>query len=160
MYFCPLNYQILMATIIRRATKEDCPRIMELIHELADYEKSPQEVNVSLNHFEESGFGTSPVWWAFVAEINGVVCGFALYYVRYSTWKGQRMYLEDFYITPEKRRQGIGALLFEKLIAEAKGKNFSGMNWQALEWNELAFSFYRKYNAHFDPAWVNCSIEL
>jgi len=149
-----------MSITIRRASKEDCPRIMELIHELAEYEKSPQEVNVTASHFEESGFGSSPVWWAFVAEIDGIIYGFALYYVRYSTWKGQCMYLEDFYITPEKRRQGIGSLLFERLITEAKEKKFSGMIWQALEWNELAFNFYRKYNAHFDPAWVNCSLEF
>jgi GNAT superfamily N-acetyltransferase len=131
---------------------------MELIHELADYEKRPEEVTVSLSHFEESGFGPSPVWWAFVAEIDGIIYGFALYYIRYSTWKGQGMYLEDFYIVPEKRRQGIGTLLFEQLMMEAKERNFSGINWQALEWNELALGFYRKYNANFDTEWVNCSI--
>ena len=150
-----------METIIRRATKEDCPRIIELIRELADYEKMPEEVNVSLSHFEESAFGINPVCWAFVAEIDDVIYGFALYYIRYSTWKGQRMYLEDIYVVPEKRRQGIGKLLFEQLIIEAKARNFSGINWQALNWNELALGFYRKYyKANFDPTWVNCSIEV
>ena len=81
---------------IRRATKEDCPRLLELVHELAVFEKAPDEVTVSLKHFEESGFGEKPVWWAFVAaspspsEGGEIVHGFALYYVRYSTWKGQR----------------------------------------------------------------------
>src|SRR5688572_2293142 len=84
-----------MSTNIRRAVKEDCPRLLELIHELALYEKAPEEVTVTFDHFVESGFGSQPVWWAFVAEVEGRVEGFALYYVRYSTWKGQRLYLED-----------------------------------------------------------------
>ena len=88
---------------IRKATKEDCARILELVKELAAYEKAPKEVTVSLEHFEESGFGRKPVWWAFVAEVNGKVEGFALYYIRFSTWKGQRMYLEDLYVTGEMR---------------------------------------------------------
>ncbi|MCL2097729.1 MAG: GNAT family N-acetyltransferase [Bacteroidales bacterium] len=149
-----------MATIIRRATKEDCPRIMDLIHELADYEKRPEEVDASLSHFEESCFGPHPVCWAFVAEIDSIIYGFALYYIRYSTWKGQRMYLEDIYVVPEKRRQGVGKLLFEQLIIEAEERKFSGMNWQVLDWNELALGFYRKYKTNFDPVWVNCSIEF
>ena len=146
--------------IIRKAESHDCPRLLELIKELALYEKAPNEVTVSLAHFIESGFGANPVWWGFVAEKNNVVCGFALYYIRYSTWKGQRMYLEDFYVVPEMRREGIGALLFEKLIEEGKQKNLAGMVWQALEWNETALNFYRKYKASFDNEWVNCAIDF
>src|SRR5437868_4589397 len=86
------------AVIIRRGIKADCKRLMELIHQLAVYEKAPEEMTVTQEHFEESGFGGKPVWWAFVAEVNGKVEGFALYYIRYSTWKGQRMYLEDFLV--------------------------------------------------------------
>lgn len=74
-----------MEILIRRAERKDCARLLELIQELADYEKAPQKVTVTLSHFEESGFGPNPVWWAFVAEINGRVEGFALYYIRYST---------------------------------------------------------------------------
>ena len=81
--------------IIRRAIEADCPSILELVKELAVYEKAPNEVTVSLDHFIESGFGENPVWWAFVAELDNAVIGFALYYIRFSTWKGQRMYLED-----------------------------------------------------------------
>lgn len=147
-----------METIIRKALRTDCARMMELIHELAVYEKAPDEVTVSLSHFEESGFGANPVWWAFVAEVQGVVIGMALYYVRYSTWKGQRMYLEDILVTEEMRGKKIGSLLFDALITEAKEKGFNGMNWQVLEWNEPAINFYKKYNANFDPEWVNCSI--
>ena len=143
---------------IRKAVRKDCARMMELIQELATYEKAPDEVTVSLTHFEESGFGPNPVWWAFVAEAQGVVVGMALYYVRYSTWKGQRMYLEDILVTEDMRGQKIGSLLFDALIVEAKEKGFNGMNWQVLDWNEPAINFYKKYNANFDPEWVNCSI--
>lgn len=143
---------------IRKAVREDCVRMMELIQELAIYEKAPDEVTVSLAHFEESGFGANPVWWAFVAEVEGVVVGMALYYVRYSTWKGQRMYLEDILVTEAMRGQKIGSHLFDALIIEAKEKGFNGMNWQVLDWNEPAINFYKKYNANFDPEWVNCSI--
>ena len=143
---------------IRKAVRKDCVRMMELIQELAIYEKAPDEVTVSLKHFEESGFGANPVWWAFVAEAQGVVVGMALYYVRYSTWKGQRMYLEDILVTEDMRGQKIGSLLMDALIVEAKEKGFNGMNWQVLDWNEPAINFYKKYNANFDPEWVNCSI--
>ena len=145
---------------IRKAVRKDCLRMMELIQELATYEKAPDEVTVSLSHFEESGFGQNPFWWAFVAEVNGVVVGMALYYVRYSTWKGQRMYLEDLLVTEEMRGKKIGSLLFDALIQEAKDKKFIGMNWQVLDWNEPAINFYKKYNANFDPEWLNCSISF
>ena len=143
---------------IRKAVRKDCVRMMELIQELATYEKAPDEVTVSLTHFEESGFGANPVWWAFVAEAQGVVVGMALYYVRYSTWKGQRIYLEDILVTEDMRGQKIGSLLFDALIVEAKEKGFNGINWQVLDWNEPAINFYKKYNANFDPEWMNCSI--
>ncbi len=143
---------------IRKAIRKDCARMMELIQELATYEKAPNEVTVSLTHFEESGFGANPVWWAFVAEAQGVVIGMALYYIRYSTWKGQRMYLEDILVTEDMRGQKIGSQLMDALIVEAKEKGFNGMNWQVLEWNDPAINFYKKYNANFDPEWVNCSI--
>ena len=147
-----------MGIVIRRAVKEDCPRLLELINELAVYEKAPDEVTVTLDHFKESGFGKMPVWWAFVAEENGIVHGFALYYIRYSTWKGQAMYLEDILVTEAMRGKKIGKLLFERLIEEARDKKFNRIIWQVLEWNEPAINFYKKYNSEFDKEWINCSI--
>ena len=150
-----------MDIIIRKAEKKDCERLMELIYELAVYEKAPYEVSASLAHFEESGFGKNPVWWAFVAELDGVVEGFALYYIRYSTWKGQRMYLEDFLVNDVMRGRGIGKLLFDKLIEEAREKNFNGLVWQVLDWNEPAINFYKKYKGvEINSGWLNCSINF
>jgi GNAT superfamily N-acetyltransferase len=149
-----------METTIRAAVKEDCSAMMELIKELALYEKAPQEVTVSFEHFVESGFGPNPVWWAFVAEQEGKVIGFALYYIRYSTWKGQRLYLEDLLVTEALRGKGIGSLLFDRLIEECRLKKYSGMVWQVLDWNEPAINFYKKYNANLDPEWVNGSLSF
>jgi len=145
---------------IRRARKEDCPRLLELIQELALYERAPQEVTVSLEHFTQSGFGDQPIWWAFVAEEHGSIHGFALYYVRYSTWKGQMMYLEDILVTEKSRGKGIGKMLFDQLIAEARERSFKRIVWQVLDWNEPAINFYKKYQADFDPEWWNGSIDL
>jgi GNAT superfamily N-acetyltransferase len=145
---------------IRRAKKEDCPRLLELVNELAEYERAPQEVTVNAEHFIESGFGPNPVWWAFVAEVTGQIEGFALYYIRYSTWKGQAMYLEDILVTEAMRGKGLGKLLFEKLIEVAKEKGWKRIAWQVLDWNEPAINFYKKYNASFDAGWVNCAINV
>lgn len=146
--------------IIRRARKNDCPQILKLIRELAAYEKAPKEVTISLDHLIDSGFGQNPVWWGFVAETKGIVCGIAIYYIRFSTWKGQRMYLEDIYVTDEMRGQGIGKLLFDQLIIETREKGYNGMVWQVLEWNKPAIDFYKKYHADFDPGWINCSLTI
>jgi GNAT superfamily N-acetyltransferase len=152
---------IKMTTQIRKAEKKDCLRMMELVQELADYEKAPDEVTVAFDHFVESGFGENPVWWAFVAEVNGTVEGFALYYIRYSTWKGQRMYLEDLLVTEKLRGLGIGKLLFDELFKECAAKGFTGMAWQVLDWNEQAINFYKKLpNVKLDGEWVNCSVEV
>ncbi|MDQ6762575.1 MAG: GNAT family N-acetyltransferase [Bacteroidota bacterium] len=150
-----------MEIIIRKAEKEDCKRMMELVHELAVFERAPKEVTVQFDHFVESGCGEKPVWWAFVAEVDGVVEGFGLYYIRYSTWKGQRMYLEDFIVNEKLRGHGVGTLIFDRLIEEAKEKKFSGIVWQVLDWNATAINFYNKYEGvEIDSGWLNCSYNL
>jgi GNAT superfamily N-acetyltransferase len=142
---------------VRRARRE----------ELAAYERAPEQVTVTDSHFEESGFGTKPVWWAFVATVpeadaphGECILGFALYYIRYSTWKGPTMYLEDLLVTEKARGMGIGFRLFKQLEAEARENRFNRISWQVLEWNEPAIRFYKKLNAHFDPEWINCSLEI
>lgn len=146
---------------LRKAERKDCKRLMELIYQLAVYEKAPEEITITQEHFEESGFGEKPVWWGFVAEVNGAVEGFALYYIRYSTWKGQRMYLEDFVVNESFRGHGLGKLLFNELIEEAKRKKFSGIVWQVLDWNAPAINFYKKYEGvNFESGWLNCSLSL
>lgn len=147
-----------MNITIREAVQSDCLRLLELIHELAVYEKAPDEVTVTLREFEEAGFGDKPVWKAFVAEVDGRVEGFGLYYVRYSTWKGCRMYLEDLLVTEAMRGKGLGKLIFDRLIEEALEKKFKGMTWQVLDWNEPAINFYKKYHSDFDAGWINVSL--
>ncbi|HZY38592.1 MAG TPA: GNAT family N-acetyltransferase [Mucilaginibacter sp.] len=140
---------------LRLAKKEDCPRLLELVQELALFERAPEEVTVTLQEFEDAGFGKRPVWKAFVAEVDGAIAAFALYYVRYSTWKGCRMYLEDLIVTEEMRGKGLGKLLFDRLIVEAKEIGFNGMTWQVLDWNEPAIKFYKKYEASIEGGWLN-----
>jgi len=160
MLFLHFLNMMMSSPVIRRAVQEDCPRLLELIRELAIYERAPEEVTVSLSHFEESGFGSHPVWWAFVAEVDHVVVAFALYYIRYSTWKGQRMYLEDILVTKEMRGKGLGRLLFGRLIDEAREKQLNGIVWQVLNWNESAMKFYENYQTVFDAEWINCSCDV
>jgi GNAT superfamily N-acetyltransferase len=143
---------------IRTAKKEDCPRLLELVNELALYEKAPHEVSITLAEFEHAGFGNKPVWKTFVAEIDDLIVGFALYYIRFSTWKGCRMYLEDLIVTEDMRGKGIGKVLFDTLIAEAKDLGFNGMAWQVLDWNEPALNFYKRYEATVEAGWLNASL--
>ena len=147
-----------MNAVIREARLADCSRILELINELAVYERAPEEVTVTLAEFEDAGFGQKPVWKAFVAELDETIVGFALYYVRYSTWKGCRLYLEDFIVTDSHRGKGIGKQLFDTIVLEAHEKGFNGMTWQVLDWNEPALNFYKKYEAVVEAGWLNGSL--
>lgn len=145
---------------IRRAIRGDCPRLLELVRGLAEYEKAPQEVTVTPEEFEAAGFGPAKVWDCFVAAASDRIIGFALYYTRFSTWKGRRIYLEDLYVEPEYRGLGAGKALFEALMAETRNKGYNGMVWQALDWNKPALGFYQRYGASFDNGWINCSLEF
>ena len=131
---------------------------MELVNELALFEKLPEEVTVTLEEFEDAGFGEKPVWKAFVAEDNDIIVGFALYYVRYSTWKGCRLYLEDLLVTENYRGKGVGKLLFDRIIKETQDMGYSGMVWQVLDWNEPAIKFYQKYEANIESGWLNAAL--
>ncbi|MGK6342655.1 N-acetyltransferase family protein [Chryseobacterium sp. DT-3] len=146
--------------VIRKAVREDCAPMLELIRELAEYEKALHEVTISLDEFIEDGFGKSPVWGAFVAELNNEIVGISLYYDRFSTWKGRRLYLEDLVVTEKMRGKQIGKLLFDATLEYGKSNQYSGMVFQVLNWNEPAINFYKKYSPKFDSEWLNVSIEL
>jgi GNAT superfamily N-acetyltransferase len=146
---------------IRKAVASDCARMMELIRELATFERAPNEVTVTLDHFIKTGFGENPVWKALVAVTGDErMVGISLYYMRYSTWKGLRLYLEDLIVTAEFRGKGIGKLLFDSTVQEANDLGVSGMMWQVLDWNEPAINFYKKYGADVSSEWLNCSLGL
>lgn len=140
---------------IRKGAKEDLSKVLELIQELALYEKAPQEVTITLDELVEDGFGSNPIYGLFVAKQENTIVGIALYYEKYSTWKGRCTYLEDIIVTESKRNQGIGHALFQAVIAVAKERNSARMEWQVLDWNEPAINFYKKYNAELDPEWFN-----
>ncbi len=145
---------------IRKGTKDDLPRVLELIKELALYEKAPHEVINTVELMEKDGFGPNPIYGLFVAENENGIVGISIYYWRYSTWKGKRLYLEDIIVTEKERGKGFGKLLFDRTMQHALDEDCSGMLWQVLEWNEPAINFYTKYyRAKLDGEWINCSLE-
>lgn len=146
--------------IIRKGVVADVPRVYELVLELAIYEKAPHEVQNTEAQMLVDGFGENPIFEFVVAEANGFVVGMSLYYFRYSTWKGKRLYLEDLIVSENWRGRGLGNLLFEATIEMGKQTNCTGMMWQVLDWNEPAIKFYEKYNTRFDGEWLNCHVEF
>ena len=149
-----------MKVNIRPAKENDMHEVMALVNELALFEKAPEEVFNSAEQMKIDGFGYNPLFKCIVAESDLGILGFALYYYRYSTWKGKCLYLEDFYVKEDFRNFGIGKELFETIIKTAKHDNCKRINWQVLDWNEPAIKFYEKYNAGFDKEWWNGYIEL
>lgn len=146
--------------LLRPARKEDCEAMMGLIRELAEISGASKDVTVTMEHFVESGFGAHPVFKAIVAELGGRVVAFALYYIRYSTWKGQQLYLEDLVVTKKYRGQSIGTRLLERLVQEAKEQNFSGVVWQILDRNTPAIQFYQKQKGvQYTNQWINCTLD-
>lgn len=140
---------------IRVGEKSDLPNILNLIKELAEYEKAPAEVEVTVSEMENWGFGPNKLFDFFVAEKNGMIVGLALFYYKYSTWKGKCLFLEDIIVTKKRRGSGIGKLLFDKIIEVAKKEKVRRLEWQVLDWNEPAIKFYKKYKATLDPEWLN-----
>jgi ribosomal protein S18 acetylase RimI-like enzyme len=145
---------------IKKATAADVPEIMKLVRELAEFEKAPHEVSNTEERMLKEGFGENPAFECILAEKDGSIIGMSLYYYRYSTWKGRRLYLEDIVVYPEMRGLGAGKLLFDRTIEIAKEENCSGMMWQVLDWNTPAIEFYKKYNAKFDGEWINCNLDF
>jgi len=143
----------------RKGRKEDLPQVLELVKELALFERAPHEVTNTVERMEFDGFGPNPIYGLFVAEHVDRIVGISIFYWRYSTWKGKRLYLEDIIVTESERGKGIGKLLFEKTMQHALDENCTGMLWQVLEWNESAINFYKRYGAKLDAEWTNGSLE-
>jgi len=146
-----------MEITIRKGIKSDLPRVLGLIRELATYEKAPDEVTVTIEELEKDGFGEHPVFNFFVAEKETII-GIALYYIKYSTWKGKCIFLEDLIVTEEFRKYGIGKKLFDEVVNVTKEMKAARLEWQVLEWNEPAIKFYKKLNSNFDKEWINCKL--
>lgn len=140
---------------IRRAVQGDMEAVYHLIKQLAEYEKAPKEVEVTVTQLMDDGFDDMPAFTCYVAEQSGHILGFALYYMKYSTWKGKCLYLEDFIVSEEHRGHGIGKRLFNRVIKDAQNLNVKRMEWQVLEWNKPAINFYKKYKAELDGEWLN-----
>lgn len=143
---------------IRKGLKSDVSQALCLIKELAAYEKAPDEVIVTIKDMEQDGFGENPIFEFFVAEAEGKIVGISLYYIKYSTWKGKCVFLEDIIVTEQFRNYGIGKKLFDEVVMVTKKMDVNRVEWQVLEWNEPAIKFYKKLNSHFDSEWINCKL--
>jgi len=143
---------------IRKSRKEDMPSVLELIRELALFEKAPQEVTNTVEDMLQDGFNEHPIFKCLVAETENKIVGMAIYYTKYSTWKGKGIYLDDIVVTESMRSKGIGKLLFDAVIEESKIAGANQLHWQVLDWNEPAISFYKKYKPSFDDEWINCKL--
>ncbi len=144
---------------IREGMKSDVPQVMELVRELAEYEKAPEQVTNTVEDMEAEFDAPNPAFRLLVAETGGQVVGIAVYFVKYSTWKGRGLYLDDIVVKESYRGKGIGSALFEELLRITRNEGFKQLHWQVLDWNEPAINFYRKYEAGFDSEWINCKLE-
>lgn len=147
-----------MDCIIRKALKEDVAAMHRLVRELAAFEKAPEAVTNTVEDMLKDGFGQQPVYFAFVAELQNEIVGMAISYIKYSTWKGKGVFLEDIVVTEKMRGRGIGKKLFDAVLNEAKKMKASTMHWQVLDWNTGAISFYKKYGCTFENEWIDCKL--
>jgi GNAT superfamily N-acetyltransferase len=147
---------------IRPGTPADVPQVFDLIVELAVYEEAAHEVTNTPAQLLEDGFGPNPLYGLLVAEDEETLklVGIALYYYRYSTWKGKRLYLEDIIVTESHRGQGLGKELLDSTIEQAKTSGCTGMMWQVLDWNKPAIGFYKQFGTRFDDGWTNCHLDF
>jgi len=147
-----------MQANIRVGTEGDIPRVLELVRELAIFEKAPNEVEVTVSEMTSWGFGKDKIFDFFVLEKDGIIVGIAVYYYKYSTWKGKCLFLEDIIVTEKERKNGYGKLLFNEVVKVAKAKKVRRMEWQVLDWNTPAIEFYKKYKSNLDGEWINCKL--
>ena len=139
--------------IIRKATKNDMPSVLELIQELATFEKEPDAVVVTVDDLVRDGFSENPLFQCFVAEVDGEIIGMALFYYRYSTWKGKTIHLEDLIVKENKRGTGAGFALYKEIIKQGKAENVRRIEWNVLDWNTPAIDFYEKSGAKVLGDW-------
>jgi GNAT superfamily N-acetyltransferase len=140
--------------IIRKATKQDMKAVLDLIQELATFEKEPNAVVVTVDDLIRDGFNSNPLFHCFVAEENEIVIGIAFYYYRYSTWKGKTIHLEDLIVKQDKRGTGAGFALYSEIIAQGKRDNVRRIEWNVLDWNTSAIDFYKKSGAKVLDDWL------
>jgi GNAT superfamily N-acetyltransferase len=156
---------------IRKATREDVPRIFELVRALAEYEREPDAVVATEEDFLRDGFGDSPTFHVHVAVVepaeggsqlgsDGAVVGFALWFFTWSTWRGKKcLHLEDLFVVPEHRKKGVGLALMRALAEEAIASDCARFIWQVLDWNEPAIAFYEKLGAVVKRDWIAVRID-
>lgn len=139
---------------IRKGEKKDMKLVLELIQELAIFEKEPDAVVVTVADLERDGFGDNPLFYTFVAEVDGEIVGVALYYYRYSTWKGRTIHLEDLIVREKMRGSGLGFALYSEIIAQGKKDSVRRIEWNVLDWNAPAIDFYKKSGAKILDDWL------
>lgn len=139
--------------IIRKATKKDMQSVLELIQELAIFEKEPDAVIVTVDDLVRDGFSENPLFQCFVAEEENNIIGMALFYYRYSTWKGKTIHLEDLIVKESKRGTGAGYALYKEIIKQGKAENVRRIEWNVLDWNTAAIDFYEKSGAKILKDW-------
>jgi len=139
---------------IRKGAIEDMSAVLELIKELATFEKEPNAVVVNVTDLERDGFGESPLFYTFIAEQNNEIVGMALYYYRYSTWKGRTIHLEDLIVKEKMRGSGLGFELYSAVIAQGKSDGVRRIEWNVLDWNTPAIEFYEKSGAKVLKDWL------
>jgi GNAT superfamily N-acetyltransferase len=145
---------------VRQGTESDLQELHRLIRELAEYERCAGEVEAGVDELRQWGFGPGRLFGFFVAERQDSIVGIALYYFKYSTWKGRCLFLEDLIVTEAERRKGYGTMLFEAVVALAKREQVRRLEWQVLDWNKPALDFYHTYDAVTDGEWLNCKLTL
>jgi len=153
------NFRQIMLKV-RKGEENDVNKVFELVMELAVFEQGENEVINTPNKMRQEAFGENPSFWFFVAEKDGEIVGTSIFYIRYSTWKGSTLYLEDIVVTKKERGKGVGTYLFEKTLEYAKSKDYPRMSWQVLDWNTKAIGFYKKFSTEFDSQWINCHLDV